>query len=159
MVGYRSPKPLKFGDLIYFTYLRRMKCNKCKRSDLTPSDFVFKNKEKGVLQTVCKICQREYKLKHYYANKQAHYERNKQTNKRNILFVNDFKRAHPCIVCGEAEIACLDFHHLRDKDDSLAVLAKAGSINRIKKEITKCVILCANCHRKYHAGILNISVG
>jgi hypothetical protein len=28
--------------------------------------------------------------------------------------------------------------------------------DKVRKEIEKCVLLCSNCHRKVHAGILNI---
>lgn len=129
-----------------------MKCNKCNRPDLLPSDFVFKNKEKGILQTVCKVCQREYKLKHYYANKQQHFDRNEKTRQK-LKEYSDSVKAKGCSRCSEKEICCMDFHHLGDKDIEVAKLIGAGSMNRLIKEISKCIVLCSNCHRKEHKNI------
>ena len=61
-------------------------------------------------------------------------------------------RAGGCIQCGEQDPSCLDFHHRNGKQD------KEGHIGRIRKfgwvrlraEIAKCDVLCANCHRKHH---------
>lgn len=55
-----------------------MICSKCK-IDKDESEFPYKNKERGIRSTVCKECQKEYRLKYYYNNKQSHYERNKRT--------------------------------------------------------------------------------
>lgn len=64
-----------------------------------------------------------------------------------------------CIACGESEIACLDFHHLDPsvKEGAPPSLLKAGSFSRAVEEAAKCVVLCANCHRKLHAGIITLS--
>lgn len=31
-----------------------------------------------------------------------------------------------------------------------------GSLLKVEEEINKCIILCANCHRKLHAGIIKL---
>jgi hypothetical protein len=58
-----------------------------------------------------------------------------------------------CIKCGESHPGCLDFHH-RDpasKDRAIAdMIAVKRNKKAILKEIDKCDILCANCHRKLH---------
>lgn len=55
---------------------------------------------------------------------------------------------------------CLEFHHIinpKDKEFSPANAYSWGwGIERIKKEISKCIVLCANCHRKLHAGHIKI---
>lgn len=59
-----------------------------------------------------------------------------------------------CSVCGESDPDCLDFHHVdpAQKDANIAHAIHAGwSIERMKREIAKCIIFCANCHRKHHA--------
>ena len=56
-----------------------------------------------------------------------------------------------CSNCSETDWRCLDFHHVnpQDKDDSVTQLVVNGnSKKRILKEIEKCIVLCANCHRK-----------
>jgi hypothetical protein len=51
-----------------------IKCKVIKKED----DFVYENKAKGIKHTVCSLCQREYKRKHYYKNKPAFYKRNEK---------------------------------------------------------------------------------
>jgi hypothetical protein len=58
-----------------------------------------------------------------------------------------------CSVCGERDPVCLDFHHVSgSKDFSLGdVMRGRYSVERIKAELRKCIVVCANCHRKLHA--------
>ena len=59
-----------------------------------------------------------------------------------------------CIACGyNAYIEALEFHHINSngKDFSISSKGYARSWERVKKEIDKCVLLCANCHREMHA--------
>ncbi len=65
-----------------------------------------------------------------------------------------YLRKHPCINCGEADMRCLEFHHLTPvatRDAYVATLiTRAVSHKRIQEEIDKCVVLCGNCHMKRH---------
>lgn len=54
-----------------------------------------------------------------------------------------------CMICGEKDPACLDFHHLGDKYEQLSHM-QTHSMDKIKTELQKCVVLCSNCHRKLH---------
>ncbi|MGE5279352.1 MAG: hypothetical protein ACM3L6_01225 [Deltaproteobacteria bacterium] len=52
-------------------------------------------------------------------------------------------------TCGDA----LEFHH-RDssrKDFSISAKGYTRSWAKVKEELEKCVLLCANCHREVHA--------
>lgn len=62
-------------------------------------------------------------------------------------------KAQGCSVCGESDPVCLDFHHLDPKTKSFNIGVQLGSysLKRVKLEILKCEVLCANCHRKLHA--------
>jgi hypothetical protein len=75
--------------------------------------------------------------------------------KRKQEFVNSLKT--PCVKCGEPEKACIDFHHL-DPSTKDFTIGKATFSNkeRLRKEVEKCVCLCANCHRKVHAGLISL---
>ena len=56
-----------------------------------------------------------------------------------------------CARCGENHPATLQFHHCdpQKKDFNLSEAVREGySIKRIKKEVAKCTVLCANCHAK-----------
>lgn len=68
-------------------------------------------------------------------------------------------RAHGCILCGERERCCIDAHHLdpHDKDLSISrMIRNRAPFERILTELTKCVPVCANCHRKIHAGLITL---
>lgn len=57
--------------------------------------------------------------------------------------------------CGESHPACLDFHHHNPhqyKKVGIGELVNRGvSFERLKLELSRCSVLCANCHRKLHA--------
>lgn len=68
-------------------------------------------------------------------------------------------RSVGCLLCGEADPVVLDFHHRGNvkKDDHVMRMAgRRISIARVKAELEKCVVLCANCHRRVHAGTAEI---
>lgn len=131
-----------------------MNCNKCKLNKLE-NDFVFKSKIKGIRHTICKVCQREYKKKYYEKNKDSHYLRNK-ANKHKLIEIVKKEKEKGCLVCHEKCNVCLDFHHLGDKKDNVSQLVNRGNLKRLMIEIDKCIVLCSNCHRKFHAGLIHI---
>lgn len=56
-----------------------------------------------------------------------------------------------CQYCGYNKcIAALEFHHLSKEDKSFGISYKGytRSWKRVKKELDKCVLVCANCHRE-----------
>jgi hypothetical protein len=99
------------------------------------------------------MSQAESSRKHYLKNRAARIADNKARKERNRVLVQEYKRSHPCIKCGESELCCLDFHH-RDPSKKDFVIGQSYNrgvgVERIKQEIAKCDILCANCHRKLH---------
>ena len=79
-----------------------------------------------------------------------------------IKYVNNFKRARTCVICGEASSCCLEFHHL-DKRNKLFTISSAIcnikiNMKSLKAEIRKCVIICSNCHKKLHYNELNTEI-
>jgi transposase len=60
-----------------------------------------------------------------------------------------------CVICGydESPVA-LQFHHLdpAQKSFGLAMRGLTRSIERLREEAAKCVLLCANCHAKVEWG-------
>ena len=46
----------------------------------------------------------------------------------------------------------LDFHHLGDTKEFSVSQRLFTKKSKIAAEINKCVVLCANCHRRFHAG-------
>jgi hypothetical protein len=63
-------------------------------------------------------------------------------------YLRDIKSKSGCVDCGyNKHHSALEFHHIGDKDINLAF---AKSIRQANEEISKCVILCSNCHRIRH---------
>ena len=127
-------------------------CNNC-NTEKSVKDFSKSKAKKDGLNHFCRDCNKTYKKKHYEKNKVLYIKKN---NARKLMlksFIDEIKLNAKCARCPENDIACLDFHHKDDssKDFNVAKAITIGySIERIKKEIEKCEILCSNCHRKHH---------
>ena len=92
--------------------------------------------------------------KWFAANKEKQRDYVKARGKVIQDWFREYKKNLSCIRCGENHPSCLDFHHIdpSQKEVEVPVLVSRGrSIENILKEIAKCEILCANCHRKEHS--------
>jgi 5-methylcytosine-specific restriction endonuclease McrA len=61
-----------------------------------------------------------------------------------------------CQVCGYNKYpGALDLHHTSHKDKEFGIGDKGytRSWDKVKAELDKCVLVCANCHREIEAGI------
>jgi 5-methylcytosine-specific restriction endonuclease McrA len=81
-------------------------------------------------------------------------ERNKETARKRKKYMHRVKSWFGCAQCGYNEHpVALDFHHVIMEDDNVAMHKLSwASMDRIKREMRKCIILCANCHRIEHFG-------
>jgi hypothetical protein len=64
-----------------------------------------------------------------------------------------------CIICGYSRCAAvLELHHIDEstKEFGLGMNGLTRSWDRTKREADKCVLLCANCHREFHAGLVQL---
>lgn len=91
---------------------------------------------------------------HYWANKESYQFRCKLQRDRTRLILDEAK-SNGCLICDETDLSCLDFHHLSDKDQIVSTML-GMSDKKVRNEIAKCVVLCANCHRKLHAGKISL---
>jgi hypothetical protein len=97
--------------------------------------------------------QKEAVRRHYLKNKEEikarSYKRNKVQRVRNREFVMSIKEISECIDCGENNPLVLDFDHVKgDKILAISDMSnKAYCIDTISKEMEKCEVRCANCHR------------
>jgi len=65
-----------------------------------------------------------------------------------------------CQICGYSKCTnALDFHHKDEKNKVFGISDKGytRSWEAISKEVDKCHLLCANCHREVHAGITQLA--
>ncbi len=82
--------------------------------------------------------------------------KNKRSQKRKTEWLYSLK--NPCIICSEYEPCCIDFHHIdpNEKDFTIGKHRGRGK-EKLYEEIKKCVCVCSNCHRKIHAGLINLN--
>lgn len=99
---------------------------------------------KNIPRAKCKTCVRQVKNK-------------RRSNIR--AWLKQFKRNSACAKCGYSKethadftAKALEFHHPQDNKEFAIgeAPAKGMAIESIKKEIDKCVILCARCHMEIH---------
>ena len=129
-----------------------------------PEQFNYKYKSKGIRQKHCNICSRAEIKRHYLNNRHYYLEK---ARKRNLwyremqdTYILGYFESHPCVDCGESDMVVLEFDHVRgNKYGEISRLRKNNSIERLKEEIAKCEVRCANCHRRKTMLRLNGKIG
>lgn len=61
-----------------------------------------------------------------------------------------------CVFCGYHEhMGVLDFHHLdpTTKEFSIGSKGYTRSWEKVRAELDKCILVCANCHREVELGV------
>ena len=121
------------------------------------------------MEKICKKCNKKLEISNFY--KQQQKGKNGQiwpyydcycrkcrttysgTRRRNVKEQAIKYKGGKCIDCGLIDSPCVyDFHHLNPNLKEIALGSMGGmSFNKIKSELDKCVLLCANCHRKRHS--------
>lgn len=112
-------------------------CSQCGKK-LPLDAFPWRDKSKGTRRANCKECHSNY-MKKQYAFKKNKLEEQKSQMK--------------CAKCGESRGYVLDFHHIdpAQKENTIArMTSNKSNLNDIQKEVDKCIVLCANCHREFH---------
>jgi hypothetical protein len=106
---------------------------------------------------VCSSCKSaKYRLtrhgketsKRIAAKSKTKYQEKKPETKQKLL---DHVGQHSCQICGAKESLC--FHHRNPTKKSFDIkwgLTHSYSLTSLKKEASKCDILCANCHTIHH---------
>jgi len=133
-------------------------CTKCK-TNKPLNKFSKRQIAKSGYNSQCKECTRKYTKEHYSQNKKYYLEKAKRRENEILAFIKNIKDNSSCKICGEKENCCLDFHHqYGQKECEISIIArrKRWTNSKVVKEIKKCIILCSNCHRKLHAGIILI---
>lgn len=107
--------------------------------------------------------QKRYRIKHPDRIKAAAEERRKSgklskysnaRRKQIRAVVSNIKSSTPCADCKQKyHPACIDFDHRENKKAAVSHMISDGySLQLVLKEIEKCDVVCANCHRlrTYH---------
>jgi len=124
-------------------------CTRC-RQEKSLSEFYKAKGGKGGLCSFCKSCNSKKHKKWYEKNKikaNAYRSRCQRSLKQKCV---DYKGGK-CSICGYDKcVAALDFHHINPKEKEFAFHGLTASWKKAEKELNKCALLCANCHRELH---------
>ncbi len=110
--------------------------------NLLPLNSFYEHKN-GQFHSYCRSCDRQRQKNKY------------QTLKSQAVVYKGGK----CMVCEyNRSTAALDFHHLDPDKKDFTLSTRKGTFDAaFRAELDKCVLLCSNCHREVHAGVLILS--
>ncbi len=108
-------------------------CSKC---GVSKPESEYHSAGNGYLRGECKACK-----------SRIEYERGRDR----VKLYKEWKQTLSCEKCGYSDYRALQFHHPNeDKEVNIASRCSHWSLDRIKKEAVKCIVLCANCHQIEH---------
>ena len=131
---------------------------------LTPElieEIQAKYNEIGNLKKVVKLYHISFErlskvIKHGKKKKISNTEAVESWRKRKKKVLVEYKGGK-CQCCGYSKcIEALEFHHLDPNIKSFTISGKSKSFNSLKSEVDKCILVCSNCHKEIHAGLINI---
>lgn len=114
-------------------------CSKCK-SEKSISEFYSQKGHKHEVMSLCKECFNQLCVDRWIERKKKYVR----------LLGGECEHCH--IKLTESNYSIFDFHHTdpNTKEYSWSKL-RLFSDNRILEELSKCQLLCANCHRLVHS--------
>ena len=126
------------------------KCCMCKEK-LSDNAFHKNKASYDGLQSYCKTCFKEWKQKspRWKNTRHKNYLKRKEISHKLLKEL----KINGCAICGyDKNYAALEFHHVNPEDKKYCVAFRLMDYpdKTILKELNKCVLLCANCHREIH---------
>lgn len=115
----------------------------------------------GRYSSWCKQCYSEYEKETWKSQKPRRGKIKQESRKiiwdRNRQFIFEYLSCHPCVDCSEPDPIVLEFDHVdrNKKEYEISRMIKSYSVESIQQEISKCVVRCANCHRRKTAHEFN----
>ncbi len=97
--------------------------------------------------------------KRKYADRREELIRAVAKRRRKIKAMSIAYKGGKCQVCGYRKYqGALDLHHLNpeEKDFGIGDKGYTRSWEKVKAELDKCILVCANCHREIEAGITQL---
>lgn len=134
----------------------------CKKCGVTKSFDMFykRTTSKDGLQSYCKDCRKIIDSESYLQSEKRRSQIRENSNKLktyNKKLLWRYKKLCKCALCSESEPVSLDLHHKNPKEKDFDPSSLVSySTETLKAEIRKCVVVCSNCHRKIHAGLVQL---
>ena len=127
-------------------------CSKCHEEyDISHFSWSIKGIKR---HAKCLKCRSEERIAYYQVHKEEElaYKYERQKDRRDVAraFVEEYKRNHPCMDCGNTDTMVLSFDHVRGKKkmDISQMVNQGYSLEALQAEISKCEVVCSNCHFK-----------
>jgi hypothetical protein len=120
------------------------KCKYC--NEYYPEEYfgvALTTKDKVYRRQKCRNCYRETKKDLQYKYR---------------TWIDEYKTEKKCCECGINDYRVLEFHHKNgsEKEFSIGEISTKGyGLKKIERELQKCLVICANCHRILHYKIKN----
>lgn len=120
--------------------------------------YSMEQKEKIVIRECNKHGATEYVLRsdgQYRCKKCAVESVQKRREKVKQLAIE--YKGGKCQCCGYNKYqGALEFHHLDSKEKHFGISENGytRSFEEVKKELDKCILVCSNCHKEIHAGLI-----
>jgi hypothetical protein len=132
-------------------------CTKCSKRK-PAKEFAKRKNTKDGLQYICRPCQSVAQKSNYKKTRNAVIAAVLDRKKKLTEEFKEWKQTLCCVKCGEDDPSCLDFHHIdpSKKDFQISKVIMSLHSDKLKQELQKCAVVCANCHRKIHAGVLSL---
>jgi len=85
----------------------------------------------------------------YYRSNPSYYKKKAKESYEKVRdFVRELKNSTPCSDCKiQYPYFVMDFDHRENKNFTISEKLTQLSLSSIKREISKCDIVCSNCHR------------
>lgn len=125
-------------------------CCKCG----VPKGYEEFHKHKGRCdgyQSYCKACMKVRNRDYYLATPERNPQRQEsrfRMREQGRAFVDAYLAYNHCVDCGFSDRRALQFDHVRgEKVRAVSEMVLRGSsLDKIRDEIAKCEVRCANCH-------------
>jgi glutamate-1-semialdehyde aminotransferase len=103
--------------------------------------------------------QTDAQARHYQENKDYYKKKAQRLKDAVKQTMRQLKESTPCADCGNMfPFYVMDFDHISgEKLHNISTLTNTGQTKRLREELLKCEIVCANCHRErtYRRGLMD----
>lgn len=117
------------------------------------------------MKKVCNVCKQNKKLEEYSQRKSGSYykyckqcdserkiKRSKELKKEAVAY-----KGGCCEICGYCKnYSALQFHHKNPSQKDFWISRRSCSLEKVKTELDKCLLVCANCHAELHNPYLEV---
>jgi len=127
-----------------------MDIKKCSTCNKEKSSSEFSQRTNGKSHGVCKSCHNQYNKKHYQRNKDLYVAKAKKRTVQKRKTQRELLAKIKSVPCKDCSVVyppyVMQFDHTSDKNFTISEQIGNVGWRKMKEEIVKCDVVCANCH-------------